>query len=163
MTSERGLLKKLLLKHILKTKFICVEFICKTKKGSDGLYVIWVKMIDLQKSLVHQNLCYAAMKKIRSYCKTKYPSEEQDKQYKRKMDKWIDDNKSVHVCQDLVYNPGVKEANEFRKNLGVENENSIRIEREMIAIIIKIFAKEIMVRQYIIPGLPYHVNLCFVT
>ena len=79
------------------------------------------------------------------------------------MDTWIDDNKSVYVCQDLGYNPGVIEANEFRKNLGVENENSIRIEREMIAIIIKIFAKEIMVRQYIIPGLPYHVNLCFVT
>ena len=41
------------------------------------------------------------------------------------MDTWIDDNKSVYVCQDLGYNPGVIEANEFRKNLGVENENSI--------------------------------------
>ena len=103
------------------------------------------------------------MKKIRSYCKTKHPTEEQVKQYKIKMDKWIDDNKSVYVCQDLGYNPGVTEANEFRKNLGVENENSVQIEREMIAIIMKIFAKEIMVRQYIIPGLPYHVNLCFLT
>ena len=39
------------------------------------------------------------------------------------------------------------EANEFRKNLGVENDKSIRIEREIIAIIMKIFAEENMVRQ----------------
>ena len=79
----------------------------------------------------------------------------------------IDDNKSVYVCEDLVYksicyiNFGVIEANEFRKNLGVENDQSIQIEREIIAIITKIFAKEIMVRQYKIPGLHY-VDLCFV-
>ena len=54
------------------------------------------------------------------------------------------------------------EANEFRKNVGVENEKSIRIEREMVAIIMKIFAKEILVRQYEIPTLPYRVDLCFV-
>ena len=37
--------------------------------------------------------------------------------------------------------------NEFRKKLGVENEQSIRIEREIIALIMKIFAKEIKVMQ----------------
>ena len=48
---------------------------------------------------------------------------------------------------DLAYNlicntnVGVIEANKFRKNLGVENDQSIRIERERIAIIMKIFAK----------------------
>ena len=33
------------------------------------------------------------------------------------------------------------EANKFRKNLGVENDQSIRIETEMIAIIMKSFGK----------------------
>ena len=54
------------------------------------------------------------------------------------------------------------EANEFRKSLGVKNDKSIWIEREIIAIIMKIFAKENMVRQYQIPGLAYRVHLCFV-
>ena len=37
--------------------------------------------------------------------------------------------------------------NEFRKKLGVENEQSIRIETGIIALIMKIFAKEIKVMQ----------------
>ena len=54
------------------------------------------------------------------------------------------------------------EADKFRKNLGVENNKSIQIEREIIAIIIEIFAKENVVRQYQILGLPYRIDLCFV-
>ena len=38
------------------------------------------------------------------------------------------------------------EADEFRKNLGVENDKSIRIETEIIDIIMKIFTKENLVR-----------------
>ena len=53
------------------------------------------------------------------------------------------------------------EANEFRKNLGVKNDQSIQKERNIIATIMKIFAKEI-IRHYRIPGLPYRVYLCFV-
>ena len=53
-------------------------------------------------------------------------------------------------------------ADEFRKNLGVENDKSIRIEREIITIIMKILTKENMVRQYQILGLPYRVDLRFV-
>ena len=34
-------------------------------------------MNDLQKGLVHQNLCYAAMKKIKSFRSTKHPTKEQ--------------------------------------------------------------------------------------
>ena len=114
-------------------------------------------MNDLQKGLVHRNLCYAAMKKIKSFCGTKHPTKGQVKKKwnaKRKMQNWIDDDKSVYAREDLAYklirpiNLGVIEANEFRKNLGVENDQSVRIEREIIAIIMKIFAKEKMVRQY---------------
>ena len=60
----------------------------------------------------------------------------------------------MYAREDLAYklirpiNLGVIEANEFRKNLGVENDQSVQIEREIIAIIMKIFAKEKMVRQY---------------
>ena len=54
------------------------------------------------------------------------------------------------------------EADEFRKNLGIKNVQSIRIEREIIATIMKIFAKENMVRQHQIPGLRYLADLCFV-
>ena len=53
------------------------------------------------------------------------------------------------------------EANEFRKNLGVKNDQSIQKERNIIATIMKIFAKE-FIRHYRIPGLPYRVYLCFV-
>ena len=69
------------------------------------------------------------------------------------MGKWINDKKSAYLCEDIAYkliryiNAGVIEANEFRQNLGIENDQSIRIERNMIAIIMKIFAKKIMVRQ----------------
>ena len=42
-------------------------------------------------------------------------------------------------------NLGVIEADEFRKYLGVKNYQPIRIEREMIVIVMKIFAKEKMV------------------
>ena len=55
--------------------------ICINKKGVNGLSVIWVKVIHLQKGLVHQNLCYAAMKKIKSYCNTKNPTKKQVKKY----------------------------------------------------------------------------------
>ena len=142
--------------------------ICIYKKFTDKDYVIWVKMFDLQKRLCHQNLCYVAMKTIKSFCDTKYPTKEKVNKYKIKMSQCINDDKSVCICEDLAYksicyiNPGVIEANEFRKNLGVENDKSIRIEREIITIITKIFAKENMVRQYQIFGLLYRVNLCFV-
>ena len=83
------------------------------------------------------------------------------------MGQWINDDKSVYIREDLAYklicyNPGVIEADKFRKNFCVENDKSIRIEREIIAIIMKILAKEIMVRQCKIFGLPYRADLCFV-
>ena len=52
-------------------------------------------------------------------------------------------------------------ADEFRKNLGILNNQSIRREREIAAIIMKIFAIEYMRRQYEIDGLPYDVDLFF--
>ena len=67
------------------------------------------------------------------------------KKYKIKTSQWINDDKSVYIREDLAYklilyiNPGVIEANEFRKNLGFENDKSVRIEREIIVIIMKIF------------------------
>ena len=48
--------------------------ICINKRGANDLYVIWVKMSDLQKSLDHQNLCHSATKKDKSYCGTKHPT-----------------------------------------------------------------------------------------
>ena len=43
------------------------------------------------------------MKKINSFCKTKHPTKEQVKKYKRKMNQWIDDDKSVYLREDIVY------------------------------------------------------------
>ena len=126
-------------------------------------------MIDLQKRLCHRNLCHVVTKKMKSFCSTKHPTKAQVKNYKRKANEWDeDDDKSVCICKDLAYriirytNLGVIEADEFRKNLGIKKDQSIRIEREIIATIMKIFAKEKMVRQYQIPGLRYLVSLCFV-
>ena len=53
-------------------------------------------------------------------------------------------------------------ADEVRKNLGITNNQLIRREREILSIIMEIFAKEIKVRQYKIDGLPYEVDLCFI-
>ena len=84
------------------------------------------------------------------------------------MNEWINDDKSVYIHEDLAYkitcyiNLGLIEADECRKNLGVENDKSFRIEREIIAIIMKIVAKENIIRQYQILGLPYRVDLSFV-
>ena len=77
------------------------------------------------------------------------------------------DDKCVYIRKDLAYkiirctNLGVIEADEFRKNLGITNNQSIRIEREIIARKMKIFAKENMVRQYQILKLASRVDLCF--
>ena len=65
------------------------------------------------------------------------------------MSQWISDDKSVYICEDLAYkiiryfNLGVIEADQFGKNLSVKNDQRIRIEREMIATIMKIFAQKI--------------------
>ena len=90
-------------------------------------------MIDLQKRLCHQNLCHIVMKKIEIillWYKIPY-TKKQVQKYKIKISQWINDDKSVYICEDLAYklicyiNPGVIEANEFRKNLEVENDKSI--------------------------------------
>ena len=119
------------------------------RKFTDEDYVIWVKMIDIQNRLCHRNLCHAAMKKIKTF----FAAEKQVKKGKRKMGQWINDDKSVYIREDLAYkliryiNLGVIEADEFRKTLGVENDKSVRIERKIIAITMKIFAKKTIVRQ----------------
>ena len=114
-------------------------------------------------------------KKVKSLCSAKHPSKERVKKYKRKVSEWDDDDdddddddKSLNIHEDLAcriicYNDlGVIDADEFKKNLGIKNVQSIRIEREIIATIMKIFAKENMVRQCQIPGLRYLADLCFV-
>ena len=73
------------------------------KKLADKDYVIWIKMIDLQKRLCHENLCHVAMKKIKSFSGAKHPTKEQVKKYKRKMSQWNDDDKSVYIHKDLAY------------------------------------------------------------
>ena len=105
-----------------------------------------------------------------SYCDARYPPEEQVRKYKRKECKLYDDgdDKCVDIREDIAYkiiryiNLGVIEAGEFRKNLGITNNQSIRIEREIIVTIMKIFAKENMIRQYQILKLPFRVDLYFV-
>ena len=124
-------------------------------------------MIGLQKRFCHQNLCHVEMNKIKGFYGTKQPTKVQIKKCKIKMSQWINDDKSVYFREDLAnkiihyINLGVIKADEFRKNLGVKNDQSIRIEREMIAMVMKIFEKEKLVRQYQIPGLRYRVDLYF--
>ena len=83
------------------------------------------------------------------------------------MDQLIKDDKIEYIREDLAYNlirciNLTVIADEFRKYLGIKNNQLVLIEREIIAIIMKIFAKEVMVRQYKIHGLPYEVDLCFI-
>ena len=64
------------------------------------------------------------------------------------MGQWIDVNKSVYIRDDIANNliryNGLRviKTDEFRKNLGISNNQSIRTERDMIATIMKIFAKK---------------------
>ena len=59
-------------KRLTKERKITAETYSKTKihtilvcrKLTDEDYIIWVKMIDLQKHLCHRNLCHVAMKNI---------------------------------------------------------------------------------------------------
>ena len=73
----------------------------------------------------------------------------------------------MYVREDLPYNlicyinTRVIKADEFRKNIGITNNQSVLRERDIIATIMKAFAKENMVRQYKIDGLPFDVDLCF--
>ena len=59
--------------------------------------------------------------KNKSYCKTKYRNKDQIRKYKRKVNQWIDDDKSVYIREDLAYNLirysnlCVLRADEFRK------------------------------------------------
>ena len=128
-------------------------------------------MIDLQKRFNYR--IYVMLQLFTTFCGIKSPTKEQINQYKRKGnelgddddDDDDDDDKSVYFNENFAYkliryiDPCVTEANKFRKNLGVENNKSIALEREIIAIIMKIFAKENMVRQYQVSGLPYRVDL----
>ena len=77
------------------------HIVCAYRKLTDEDYVIWVKMIDLQNYLHHQNLCHVAMGKIKSYCGTKNLTKEHIKKYKRKMSKWTNDDKRVYIREDL--------------------------------------------------------------
>ena len=66
MSSEAGRLTKertITTETYTKSK---IHAMCVNKKSTDYLYVIWVKMSDLQKRLAHQNLIHVAMKKIKS-------------------------------------------------------------------------------------------------
>ena len=62
------------------------------------------------------------------------------------MSQRINDDKSVYIGEDIAYNLiryinlDIIKADEFRKNLVIANSQSIQIEREMIAIITKIFS-----------------------
>ena len=65
-------------------------------------------------------------------------------------------------CNLIRYNNlGIIKADEFRKNLGITNIQSVRRERDIKAIVMREFAKENMVRQYKIYGLSFEVDLNF--
>ena len=83
------------------------------------------------------------------------------KNTKEKLGQWIDDNKSVYIREDLPYNLihynnlGVIEADKFRKNLTIQKNQPVRIEREIIPKIMKLFTKERTAWHYKIDGLPF--------
>ena len=54
---------------------------CVYRKCTDEDYVIWVKMIDLQRRLCHRNLCHVA---IKSFFKAKHPTKKQVKKTQKK-------------------------------------------------------------------------------
>ena len=57
LTEEREITMRTCTKNKIRT-------ICVNKRGTNDLYVIWLKMMDLQKRLGHRNLCHVAIKKI---------------------------------------------------------------------------------------------------
>ena len=86
------------------------------------------------------------MKKIKSFFAAQnilLKSRSKNTKKKKKKSQRINDGKSVYIREDVAYelinyiNLSVIEADEFRTNLGITNSQSIRIEREMVAIIMK--------------------------
>ena len=57
---------------------------CVKKRGNNDFYVIRIKMIYLQKRLIHGNLCHVAMKKVISYCKQNILLKKKSKNTKEK-------------------------------------------------------------------------------
>ena len=127
--------RKITVKAYTKNK---IHTIRVKKRGFNEFYVIQVKMIDLQKRSDYR--IYVMLQLLTTFCGTKSPTKEQIKQYKGKRnelgddgddDDDDDDDKSVYLNEDFAYkliryiDPGVTEANKFRKNLGVENNKSI--------------------------------------
>ena len=108
-------------------------------------------MIDIQKETGHKNVCHVVMKKIKVVTKQTILLKSKSEKTK-KANEFGDDDKCEYIREDIAYNLihhinlGVIEADEFRKNLGITNNQSIQIERRMIAIIMKVFVKENMVR-----------------
>ena len=105
-------------------------------------------------------MSFSNKKKIKSYCNTKYPTKDQIRKYKRKV------NQCVYNREDLAYNLirysklGVTKTDEFRINFAILNNQSVRTEIEIVAIIMKIFAMESKIRQHKIDRLLYDVELC---
>ena len=58
------------------------------RKFTDKNFIIWVKIIDLQKRLCDRNLCHVATKKTKSFCSKKHRTKAQVKNYKRKANEW---------------------------------------------------------------------------
>ena len=87
---------------------------------------------------MYSKLMAFSIKKIKSYCPTKHPTKDQVKKYKRTMCQRINDNKSVYIRKDFPYylirynNLRVIKGDEFRKNLGLKNSQSVRNKREIL-------------------------------
>ena len=64
-------IRKITVEEYSKNK---IHILCIYKKFTEGVYVIQVSIIDLQKCLDLQNLFHLATKKVKSYCNTKYPT-----------------------------------------------------------------------------------------
>ena len=65
MSSGREELRKIIKTTIAQYSKNRIHILCVSKRFIDKFYVIWVSMIDLQKSLGRQNLSYLVRKKLK--------------------------------------------------------------------------------------------------
>ena len=65
MSSGREEIRKIIKTTIAQYSKNRIHTLCVSKRFIDKFYVIWVSMIDLQKSLGRQNLSYLVRKKLK--------------------------------------------------------------------------------------------------
>ena len=111
---------KSVLKHTLKTVIIPRR---KKKKKKKKKHSLWIRMIDIHKSLDVENIYDLVMKEISCRYESNNSTQQKTRKYKRFEYKWFKDDKYFYFHEDVItsiimhYKLSTSKSNEFRSNI----------------------------------------------